>query len=103
MRSGSGDRRASEIEINAKLSENAGYGIDKMLTWEKLTNNSVEFSSDTVCSTVTYFRTVKGEDVQNVPENVPENIPENVPENIPENVPEKFRRNIIDDLRKILK
>ena len=95
MRSGSGDRRASEIEINAKLSENAGYGIDKMLTWEKLTNNSVEFSSDTVCSTVTYFRTVKGEDVQNVPENVPENIPENVPE--------KFRRNIIDDLRKILK
>ena len=57
----------------AKLSENAGFGIDKMLTWEKLTHNSVEFSSDVVCSTVTYFRTKNIMDLQNVPENVPEN------------------------------
>lgn len=55
----------------AKLSENAGYGIDRMLTWEKLTNNSVEFSSDLVCSTVTYFRTVTTADSNNITENHP--------------------------------
>ncbi len=55
----------------AKLSENAGYGIDRMLTWEKLTNNSVEFSSDLVCSTVTYFRTVTIADSNNITENHP--------------------------------
>ncbi|MBO4874569.1 MAG: putative DNA binding domain-containing protein [Bacteroidales bacterium] len=55
----------------AKLSENAEYGIDRMLTWEKLTNNSVEFSSDLVCSTVTYFRTVTTADSNNITENHP--------------------------------
>ena len=39
----------------AKLGENAGYGIDKMLVWEKLTRGKVEFASDLVCSTITYW------------------------------------------------
>jgi len=39
----------------AKLGENAGYGIDKMLVWEKLTNGKVEFMSDLVSSTITYW------------------------------------------------
>ena len=39
----------------AKLGENAGYGIDKMLVWEKLTKGKVEFNSDLVCSTITYW------------------------------------------------
>ena len=39
----------------AKLGENAGYGIDKMLVWEKLTKGKVEFVSDLVCSTITYW------------------------------------------------
>lgn len=39
----------------AKLGENAGFGIDKMLTWEKLTGKNVDFKSDFVCSTVTYW------------------------------------------------
>ena len=39
----------------AKLGENAGFGIDKMLTWEKLTGKNVDFKSDLVCSTVTYW------------------------------------------------
>lgn len=38
----------------AKLGENAGYGIDKMLVWEQLTNGKVEFTSDLVSSTITY-------------------------------------------------
>ena len=39
----------------AKLGENAGYGIDKMLVWEKLTRGKVEFASDLVCSTIIYW------------------------------------------------
>ena len=39
----------------AKLGENAGYGIDKMLVWEKLTKGRVEFASDLVCSTIKYW------------------------------------------------
>ena len=39
----------------AKLGENAGYGIDKMLIWEKMTNGKVELISDFVCSTITYW------------------------------------------------
>ena len=38
----------------AKLGENAGYGIDKMLAWEQLTKGKVEFASDLVSSTITY-------------------------------------------------
>jgi len=39
----------------AKLGENAGYGIDKMLVWEKLTKGKVEFASDLISSTITYW------------------------------------------------
>ena len=39
----------------AKLGENAGYGIDKMLAWERLSKGEVEFTSDLVCSTITYW------------------------------------------------
>lgn len=39
----------------AKLGENAGYGIDKMLIWEKQTKRKVEFASDLVGSTITYW------------------------------------------------
>ena len=41
--------------LYAMLGENAGFGIDKMLSWEKLTGKSVDFQSDLVCSTVTYW------------------------------------------------
>lgn len=37
-----------------KLSENAGYGIDKILGWERLTGKSVTFDSDMLISTVIY-------------------------------------------------
>ena len=39
----------------AKLGENAGYGIDKMLAWEQLTKGRVEFASDLVSSTIIYW------------------------------------------------
>ena len=37
----------------ARLSENAGYGIDKMLMWEQK-RGSVEFTDDVVSSTITF-------------------------------------------------
>lgn len=37
-----------------KLSENAGYGIDKISDWKRLTGKSVFFGSDMLISTVTY-------------------------------------------------
>lgn len=39
----------------AKLSENAGYGIDKMIKWEQLTGGKVEFDTTLVSSTITYW------------------------------------------------
>lgn len=38
----------------AKLSENAGYGIDKILKWKELTGAEVNFASDLMVSTVEY-------------------------------------------------
>ena len=37
-----------------KLSENAGYGIEKISRWESLTGNAVTFHSDLLVSTVEY-------------------------------------------------
>ena len=44
----------------AKLGENAGYGIEKIYEWERLTGQKVDFQSDTMSTTVTYFRPTKG-------------------------------------------
>lgn len=40
----------------AKLGENAGYGIHKMIGWEQLTGKKVTFDTDYNSSTVTYYR-----------------------------------------------
>ncbi len=39
----------------AKLSENAGYGIDKMLKWKSLTGMDVTFESELTHSNVIYY------------------------------------------------
>lgn len=39
----------------AKLGENAGYGINKIMAWERLTKGKVEFTSDLISSTITYW------------------------------------------------
>ncbi len=48
----------------AKLSENAGYGIDKIYSWERLTGEKVEFASDLMSTTVTYWRPKVGSSVK---------------------------------------
>ena len=47
----------------ARLSENAGYGIDKMLLWEQK-RGAVEFNEDIVSSTITFFLDPKDEDLR---------------------------------------
>lgn len=44
----------------ARQGENAGYGIDKIMRWTKLTGLRVDFESDITSSTVTYPLPVKG-------------------------------------------
>ena len=39
----------------AKLSENAGYGIDKMMKWEQLTGGKVDFDTTIVSSTISFW------------------------------------------------
>ena len=48
----------------AKLSENAGYGIDKIYSWERLTGEKVEFATDIMSTTVTYWRPKVGSSVR---------------------------------------
>ena len=40
----------------ARLAENAGYGIGRILSWRELTGEKVEIDSELAASTVTYFR-----------------------------------------------
>ncbi len=74
-----------------KLSENAGYGIDKILGWEKLTGKSVTFDSDLLISTVTYPLITK--DSRNADENNGENNGENGENNDENKVLDIIRKN----------
>lgn len=58
-----------------RLSENAGYGIDKILGWSTLTGKTVSFESDLQISTVTYSLTAM--DSRNNGENNDENVENN--------------------------
>ena len=73
----------------AKLSENAGYGIDKMKSWTTLTGKNVGFRSDVTHATVTYFKKndiIDGiNDHENDGVNDHENFNINKDENINEN------------------
>ena len=44
----------------AKLAENAGYGIDKIMNWENLTGEKVEFFTNRLQTTVTYYLPQRG-------------------------------------------
>ena len=71
----------------AKLGENAGYGIDKMLAWERLTKGKVEFTSDLVCSTITYW--FGGQAKEQVEEHAKEHAKEQVEEHAREHAREQ--------------
>ena len=71
----------------AKLGENAGYGIDKMLAWERLTKGKVEFTSDLVCSTITYW--FGGQAKEQVEEHAREQVEEHAREQVGEHAREQ--------------
>ena len=76
----------------AKLGENAGYGIDKMLAWERLTKGKVEFTSDLVCSTITYW--FGGQAKEQVEEHAKEQVEEHAKEQVEEHAREHAREQV---------
>jgi ATP-dependent DNA helicase RecG len=53
----------------AKLAENAGYGINKVLGWKKSTGEDVIFDSNLTLTTVAYVRNIEENEPQNEPQN----------------------------------
>ena len=39
-----------------KISDNAGYGMDKIYSWERLTGEKVEIETDVMCTNLTFWR-----------------------------------------------
>ena len=77
----------------AKLGENAGYGIDKMLAWERLTKGKVEFTSDLVCSTITYW--FGGQAKEQIEEHAKEHAKEQVEEHAREHAREQVGEQVL--------
>lgn len=77
----------------AKLGENAGYGIDKMLAWERLTKGKVEFTSDLVCSTITYW--FGGQAKEQVEEHAKEQVEEHAREQVGEHAREQVGEQVL--------
>ena len=75
----------------AKLSENAGYGIDKIYSWERLTGEKVEFATDIMSTTVTYWRPKVGSSVKrsgSSEDTTPKTTPNTTPKSQREKGPE---------------
>ena len=84
----------------AKLGENAGYGIDKMLAWERLTKGKVEFTSDLVCSTITYW--FGGQAKEQIEEHAKEHAKEQVEEHAREQVGEHAREQVGEQVLRLV-
>lgn len=56
----------------AKLAENAGYGIDKIMRWKSLTGKKVEFFTNRLQTTVTYYLPQKGSQKKENPTSTPQ-------------------------------
>lgn len=61
----------------AKLAENAGYGMNKVLSWQKLTGEEVIFDSSLTRTTVAYVRNIEENEPQSEPQSEPQNEPQN--------------------------
>ena len=70
----------------AKLAENIGFGIDRLLSWKQLTGQNVNIRSerDFVCVTL-YFNS-------DVVENIADDVVENVVSNVVENLNDRQKR-----------
>ena len=68
----------------AKLSENAGYGIDKMMKWEQLTGGKVDFDTTIVSSTISFWFGKR--QIEQTGEQVSEQVSEQASEQVSEQV-----------------
>jgi ATP-dependent DNA helicase RecG len=49
-----------------KISDNAGYGMDKIYSWERLTGEKVEIVTDVMYSEVTFWRPKIGTSIRRI-------------------------------------
>ena len=47
-----------------KISDNAGYGMDKIYSWERLTGEKVDIETNTMCTDVTFWRPKVGSSIK---------------------------------------
>ncbi len=87
----------------AKLGENAGYGIDKMLKWESLTGEKVVFSGDIESAVVTYLRPGWKEEVETEAMTTPMTTPKTTLMTTPKTTPKKgvYQRNQILQIMRV--
>ncbi len=53
-----------------KISDNAGYGMDKIYSWERLTGEKVDIETDVMCTNVTFWRPKIGTSVKRKEETI---------------------------------
>lgn len=66
----------------------SGYGIDKIYSWERLTGEKVEFATDVMSTTVTYWRPKVGTSIKR-PERSEGTTPKTTPKTTPTSQKEK--------------
>ncbi len=52
-----------------KASDNAGYGMDKIYSWERLTGEKVDIETSVMCTDVTFWRPKIGTSIKKMEEN----------------------------------
>lgn len=48
----------------SKISDNAGYGMDKIYSWERITGEKVDIETNTMCTDVTFWRPKIGSSIK---------------------------------------
>ena len=73
-----------------KISDNAGYGMDKIYSWERLTGEKVDIETNTMCTDVTFWRPKIGSSIRRkvdefgrstTPVSAPKTAPKTAPKN----------------------
>ena len=80
-----------------KISDNAGYGMDKIYSWERLTGEKVEIVTDVMYSEVTFWRPKIGTSIRRkekdsesstAPKTAPKNDSDTAPKTAPKTAPD---------------
>ena len=67
-----------------KISDNAGYGMDKIYSWERLTGEKVDVQTNMMCTEVTFWRPIMGSSVKRTSDDLPtDTAPKTAPKTAP--------------------